>query len=131
MRNSKALNAYLIISGLLLTFIGGVTLLMPVEMKTGSGIEVAGNISVLNDIRASSALLLSLAILNLLGAFSQKLKFSASLVSSILFLALGTGRVLSILIDGMPVEGLLGATLLEFILGIAGLILFIINREKN
>ncbi|MEM6802040.1 MAG: DUF4345 domain-containing protein [Bacteroidota bacterium] len=131
MKNSKVLTAFLILSGLLLTFIGGSTLLMPVEMKAGAGIDIAGNISVLNDTRAAAALIFSTAILSLLGAFKPQLRFSASLASPLLFLSLGSGRLLSILLDGMPVEGLLGASILEFVLGITGAILFSVFRIKS
>ena len=131
MKNSKVLKIYLGLSGLLLTFIGGSTLLMPVEMKGSAGIDVAGNISVLNDIRAASALLLAFAILTLLGAFAKKLRYTSTLVATLLFLSLGIGRVISIVADGMPVDGLVKATGLEFVLGIAGAIFFAIYREKN
>lgn len=131
MKNSKVLTAFLIVAGLLLAFIGGSTLLMPVEMKAGAGIDLAGNISVLNDTRASAALLFAVAILTFLGAFRENLKFTSTLVSSLLFLSLGVGRLLSILLDGMPVEGLLGATVLEFVLGITGAILFTTFRNKT
>lgn len=130
MKNSKVLKAFLIISGLLLIFIGGAQLLFPVEMKAGSGINIAENISVINDVRASSALILTIAILTILGAFVKKLTFSSSLVSFLLFLSLGVGRVISLLLDGMPVDGLVGATVLEFILGITGAILFTLYQKK-
>ena len=130
MENSKVLKAFLIISGLLLTLIGGATLFMPVDVKAASGVDVAGNISVLNDIRASAALILSMVILVLLGAFVKKLSYTSSLVSFLLFLSLGTGRLISILLDGMPVDGMVKATGLEFTLGIVGAILFALKREK-
>lgn len=131
MKDSKALKAFLIISGLLLTFIGGATLFIPVEMKTGAGIDIAGNISVINDVRASSALILGIALLTLLGAFQKGLTFTSTLAATLLFLSLGVGRLISILIDGMPVDGLVKATGLEFVLGIAGMILFIVFKEKQ
>ncbi|MFD2568720.1 DUF4345 domain-containing protein [Pseudotenacibaculum haliotis] len=130
MKNSKALKIFLIVSGLLLTFIGGATLLMPVEMKAGAGIDIAGNINVLNDTRASSTLLLAFALLIILGAFVKKLTYTSSLTSFLLFLSIGTGRAISILLDGTPVDGLVKATGLEFVLGIIGIILFIRFREK-
>ena len=77
MANSKVLKAFLIISGLLLTFIGAATLFMPVQIKSASGVDVAGNVSVLNDIRASAALILSLALLILSGAFVKKLTYTS------------------------------------------------------
>lgn len=131
MKQSKVLSTYLIIAGALLSFIGGATLLMPVELKAGSGIDIAGNIGVLNDIRASSALVLALAVFTFLGALRPGLRGSASLIAPLMFLSMGTGRVISILADGMPVEGQIGATVLEFLLGITGLILFNRYREKS
>lgn len=131
MRKSRLLKAYLIISGLLLTFIGGATLADPVQMKAGAGIDIAGNVSVINDVRAMSALLLALAVIAILGAFVKKLAYTSSLVSFVLFLSLGFGRVLSILLDGMPVDGLVKATGLELVLGLAGAVLFRVFQEKS
>lgn len=130
MKNSKTLKIYLVISGLLLTFIGGATLLMPVEMKASAGIDISGNISVLNDIRAMSALLLGIALISLTGALSKKLSYTAALMSTLTFLTLGIGRAISIFSDGDPVDGLVKATILEFVLGIIGAILFITQQNK-
>lgn len=131
MKNSNVLKAYLIVSGLLLTFIGGSTLVAPVEMKAGAGIDIAGNINVLNDVRAFSALILTFALTILLGVFNKKLTYTSTLISSLLFLSLGIGRLLSILLDGMPVDGLVKATGLEFILGIVGIIFFALYKNKS
>lgn len=128
--NSKVLNTYLIVSGLLLTFIGGATLINPILMKGDAGIDIAGQISVINDVRASGALILAIALLALSGVFNKQLKYTSTIVVFTLFIALGIGRVVSILIDGMPVDGLLFATVLEFILGIIGVVLFMIYKNK-
>lgn len=131
MKNSKVLKAYLIVSGLLLTFIGGSTLAIPVQMKGSAGIDIAGNVSVINDVRAASALILAIALITIAGAFIKKLTYTSSLVSFILFLSLGIGRAISLVVDGMPVDGLVKATGLEFVLGILGAILFQKFQEKN
>ena len=131
MKDSKVLKAFLIFSGLLLTFIGGATLFMPVAIKASSGVDLAGNVSVLNDIRASAALILGLAILIISGAFVRKITYTSSLISFLVFLSLGIGRIISILSDGMPVDPIVKATGLEMVLGVLGLVLFMRNREKN
>ena len=131
MRNSKVHNGYLIVAGFILALIGGATLLMPVEMKASSGIDLADNVSVINDVRASSAVLLFSGVLIFLGALTPSLKFTSSLISAVLFIAIGLGRVLSVLLDGIPVEGQLGATGLELVLGTIGTILFITHRNHQ
>ena len=129
MKKSKALKVFLIISGLLLTLIGGATLFMPEAIKEASGVDLNGNISVLNDIRASAALILSLAVLVLSGAFVSKLTYTSSLISVLLFLSLGVGRIISIIADGMPVDGMVKATGLEIVLGLVGAFLFFKHQE--
>ncbi|MEM9527382.1 MAG: DUF4345 domain-containing protein [Bacteroidota bacterium] len=132
MKKSSVLKVFLIITGLLLTFIGGAQLLLPVVMKAESGIDIAGNISVINDVRAANSLILALALLIISGAFVERLTFTSSLVAPLLFLAMGIGRVISLLVDGQPVDGLLGATILELVLGAVGVSLFFLfQREKQ
>ena len=131
MKNSKVLKTFLIISGSWLSFVGGATLFMPVKMRASMGIDIAENINLINDARASFALLLAIGILTILGAFKDKLAYTSTLVVSILFLSLGAGRLLSILLDGMPIGGLVGGTIVEFVFGTIAVTLFVIYREKN
>lgn len=131
MKKSKILTAYLVISGLLLTFIGGAMLLFPVTMKGTAGIDISGSVSVINDVRASAALILSVALLSILGAFRARLTYTSSLIVTTLFISLGIGRVISMVIDGMPVDGLVKAAGLELVLGVLGVILFAKYQSKN
>ncbi|MEL6537778.1 MAG: DUF4345 domain-containing protein [Bacteroidota bacterium] len=131
MKNAKLPRVYLIISGLLLTVIEGASLVQPVAFKATAGIDLAGNISAINDARAYSTLLLSVAVLALAGAFNTRLRYTANLVAPLTFLALGAGRVISLIADGMPAEGLVKATVLELVLGIAGALVFAVFKTKK
>lgn len=131
MKNSKVLKVYLFISGALLTFIGLNMAFMAVSFKEGSGIDVVGNINVLNDIRATGVLYMVLGIVMILGVFKQKLTFTASLFSPLIYLAVGTGRVISILQDGTPVDALMKATIVEFVIGAVGVFMFLKYQDKS
>ncbi|MEM7102881.1 MAG: DUF4345 domain-containing protein [Bacteroidota bacterium] len=131
MKNRKVLKIYLIIAGLLLTLIGGATLFLPVDIKAAAGIDLAGNASLLNDFRASAAMILAFGILIFSGALVKSIRFTAVLLSAVVFLSLGLGRLLSILLDGMPVQDMVMATGLEFVLGITGAILFLAHKNSN
>lgn len=131
MKKSIVLNIYLIIAGLLLSFIGGTTFFMPVDMKATAEIFIENNVNLLNEVRAYSALLLAIGLLSILGIFSKKLTYTSTLTSALLFLVLGIGRLSSILLDGTPADGLVKATLLEFVIGAAGIIFFVLYREKS
>ena len=131
MKNSNILKVYLFLSGLILSIIGTLTTFNPVNIKAEEGIEVAGNASAINDVRSFGMLLLATAILSIIGALNSSLRKPATISAFLLFLSLGMGRILSILMDGMPSDGIVKATGLEMILGIAGLVLYSIYREKS
>lgn len=125
MKQSKTIKSYLVLSGLLLSFIGVSSLLMPIEMKATAGIDLSSeNVNALNDVRAYSALLFALGLITISGAFSLKLSSISTLIPTLVFLSIGVGRVISILADGMPIESVIKATVLEFVLGFVGFILF-------
>lgn len=118
MKNSKVLKTILFISGLILTGTGGAILFMPVAFYAINGIELAGNISLLNEIRAPGSALLVSGLLIMSGAFVAKLTFTSAVVSTLVYLSYGLSRILSMAIDGMPAEGLVQAAFLEIVIGL-------------
>jgi len=131
MENSKILKAYLLVAGVLLLIFGGGTLLDPIALKASFGIVIPPNVDVLNDVRAYSTLTFVFGVLSILGVFKKKLTYSASLIVFLQFLALGTGRAVSILIDGSPVEGNIIGMGNEFFFGIIGAILFLKYKRSS
>ncbi|CAM1342614.1 DUF4345 domain-containing protein [Tenacibaculum amylolyticum] len=129
MNSLKILKIYLIISGLLLSVIGTLTAFNPVKIKANEGIEIAGNASALNDVRAFGILLLAIAILSFSGAIKTAIRKTAAITLPLLFISLGIGRVISVVLDGMPSEGMVKATILEFVLGFIGATLYFINKK--
>ncbi len=130
MKKSKILKIYLILSGLLLTIFGAQTLFNPIGLKASFGIIIPQDVNILNDIRAYSALGLVIGILAIIGAFKEKLTFTANLIVFIQFLALGLGRTLSMILDG-ALEEMIPGLINEYVFGIVGLILFIIFQKKS
>ena len=131
MKNSKVLKSILIISGLIASVIGATILLAPVAFYATYGIELGGNPSLLNEIRAPGGALLVSGVLIISGAFVSKLTFTAVVVSTLLYLSYGLSRVISIAIDGMPVEGLVQAAILEIVIGMACVFTLLQYRDKQ
>jgi hypothetical protein len=119
MKNTKMLKTILIISGLIASGVGATILYSPVAFYASYGIELGGNFSLLNEVRAPGGALLAIGILIMSGAFVDKLAFTAVVVSTLLYLSYGLSRVMSIAIDGMPAEGLVQAAVLEIVIGLA------------
>jgi len=131
MKKSNVLKTILIISGLMASVIGAAILFTPVAFYATYGIAVAGNFSLLNEIRAPGGALLVSGLLIISGAFVDKLTFTAVVVSTLLYLSYGLSRVMSIAIDGMPVDGLVHAAVLEIVTGLACVFALAIYRGKQ
>lgn len=119
MKNSKVLKTILLISGLIASGIGAAILFAPGTFYATYDIALGDNFSLLNEIRASGGALLASGLLIMSGAFVDKLAFTAAVVSTLLYLSYGLSRVMSMAIDGMPVEGLVQAAVIEIITGLA------------
>lgn len=129
MKNSKVLKVILFLSGILLLIIGSAMLFIPVEFSARNGIEVGDNVSLLNDIRAAGAGLLASGLVIFLGVFIQKLAFTSTVVIIMAYGSYGLGRVISMGIDGMPIEGLVKATVVELIIALVGV--FALSKYRN
>lgn len=131
MKNSIVLKIILFISGLIAIGIGGTILTMPAAFYATNGINLEGNINLLNEIRASGGALLASGILIILGAFITKLTFTSTVISTLLYFSYGLSRILSIVLDGMPSEGLVQAVILELIIGLFCIFAFLKYSLKN
>jgi len=118
MKNSKVIKAVLIASGLIAALIGGAIVIIPTAFYTAYGIELGGNVSLLNEIRASGGGLLATGILIFSGAFVARMTFTSLVVATILYLSYGLSRIISTIIDGTPAEGLVQSAILEIVIGL-------------
>jgi hypothetical protein len=117
MKNSKIVKAILFVSGLIAIGLAMAILIMPVGFYAAYGIEVAGDNSLLSEIKAPAIALLASGLLILSGAFVASLTFTATIVSAFLYLTFGLSRLLSMAVHGMPSDGLVQAAVLEIAIG--------------
>ena len=118
MKNSKVLKTVLFVSGLIAAGIGAVILLVPSAFYAVNGINLGGNVSLINEVRAPGGALLAAGILIISGSFVASLTFTAVVVAALFYLSYGVSRVLSFALDGMPSEGLVQAAALEILIGV-------------
>jgi len=131
MKNSKVLKSILFSSGLIGAGIGAAILLAPTAMFAINGIDLGGNISLLNEIRAPGGAILACSILVMLGAFVDALTFTSTIISALLYLSYGISRVLSMAVDGKPAEGLVVVAGLEIVIGLVCAFALAKYREKE
>lgn len=118
MKNSKALKTVLLFSGLIGVAVGAAILLAPVAFYAASGIELGNDASLLSEIRAPGGALLACGLLIIAGVFIEKMTFTATLVSTLLYLAYGLSRVISIIFDGMPATNIVQVSVMEIAIGL-------------
>ncbi|MCJ8290416.1 MAG: DUF4345 domain-containing protein [Crocinitomicaceae bacterium] len=120
----------LVVSGLTGIIIGSGLLFAPVSFEASAGIDLGTNINLLSEVRAPGGALLVAGVLILLGAFMTKLAYTSVLLSSLIYLSYGFSRVFSMIVDGVPSESLVTATIVEIVVG--GLsFLVLVNFQKN
>jgi len=128
-KNSMLLRAMLGISGLIASGLGGAILLDPASFYAANGVQLGTNVSLLNEVRASGGALLASGLIILSGAFVTRMMFTSALVSSALYLAYGISRLLAMALDGVPARGLVNATVVELVIGLA--LLFALWRQAR
>ena len=97
--------------------IGGVILIAPDPFYQGYAISLGDNPSLLSELRAPAAGLVVLGGTMLAGLVRRgwsQLAFAAALI---VFIAWPLGRIVGIVADGLPSDGILGALGLELLIG--------------
>lgn len=131
MQNSKALKAILFLCGLIFLIAGSVAMFNPVGFTARNGIDIFGNLSLFNDYRSMGGLILGPGIIILLGVLYHRMAFTSTVVAAVVYSTFSLGRNLSILLDGMPAEGLVRATVVESLLALLAIFALVRFREKD
>ena len=122
MQPTKTLRVLLVLSSLMAVVIGASILVSPDAFHASYGTELGTDANLLSEIRAPGGALLVLGLLMGVGAFVPRMTYASTVIAAAVYLAYGVSRIVSIVLDGMPVDALLGATAIEFVVGIAALI---------
>lgn len=123
------LTAILLVSGLIGVAVGAALLLAPRAFQASSGIELGDDVSLLSEVRAPGGALLATGGLVIAGAFVRSLRFTATVVATVLYLSYALARLLSMAVDGLPSSVLVQAAALELVMGVACLFALIRYRS--
>ena len=114
---------FLFLSGMLLLVIGGTILLLPHVFYANDGILLGNDPSLLSEIRASGGLLAGSSLVILFGTFRPNLRSLAMILTILVYGSFGISRLLGMVLDGMPSDGLIIATAIELIVAAIGLLI--------
>lgn len=115
------------VSGLTAIGIGGFIMAAPHAFYASYGIALGDDPSLLSELRAPAAGLVTLGSLMLAGLWRTRLAGLAIAATLIVFLAFPAGRLIGLAVDGLPSDGIIAALALE--VAIAMLCLFAFQRR--
>lgn len=111
--------AILLVAGLTAAAIGTAILFFPAAFYATYGIDVGGNVSLLNELKAPGVALVASGIFIATGAVVARLAPLSAFVAAFLYLSFGLSRLISMVLDGLPADGLVQAVGIELVLGMA------------
>ena len=107
----------LLTSGLIATGIAAMILFAPDAFYAGYDLDIGGNVSLANEMKAPAGALLLAGLLVTAGAFRPAYTIVSLATAAGVYLSYGLARLSSMAIDGMPHGGLVSAAVIEVAIG--------------
>ena len=118
-------------SGLVAVAIAVTILFAPVAFYAGYGIDVTGDATLANELKAPAGALLVAGLVMFAGVFRRELAVASLTTAAVVYLSYGLSRVTSIAIDGMPHSGMVNAAGVELVIGAICLMTLLRVRQIN
>ncbi len=107
------------LSGLLLVFVGISRMSNPImAYLKNSGIKLAEDVDLLNEMRGIGSLMLIAGIIVLLSILIPQLALSSHIIGALIFLGFMVGRLISMSKDGKPNKKITQGIIFELVLGL-------------
>ena len=119
MNNSIWQKAMLLVAGLVALAISVSVLFFPQGFYGSSEITLEDNPTLLSEIRAPSMVLVVFGLVMLGATAMSQLRQSALIAASMLYLSYGGGRLVSLVLDGMPHSNIMFAMVIEVGIGLS------------
>ena len=129
--NALPFKAFLALSGLVAISLGTMILFAPVAFYAGYGLDRAGQVTLLNELRSHGLSLIGIGTFVGTGAFTPRLTTIALAVSGFFYLSYGLSRLVSMAFDGWPVQGLVISGSVELAVGSLSLLIYLRHRGQS
>lgn len=127
---SLLLKTFLLVAGLTGIGLGSTILVAPVAFYAGYGLDLAGQVTLLNEMRSHGLSLLAAGLFIGAGAFVRRLENPALLVAAVVYLGYGLSRLVAIILDGRPADGMVLAMAIELAAGALAAVLYASRRGQ-
>ena len=117
------------VAGLTAVGIGGVILAAPHAFFASYGITIGDDASLLSELRAPAAGLAAFGVLMLMGIWHTSVTPLSKAAAITIFLAFPAGRLIGLVVDGLPSGAIIGALVFE--LAVAALCILAFRRRSK
>ncbi len=131
MKDSIVFKVILIILALILLVFGGWRLVDPIGFLTFSGLELSYEAGFLSELRGAGGIIMVSGLVVGLGAFLQAWSRTSVLLAVMVFLPLGLGRLVGLILDGSPGAGVIQGMAIELVFGVLALYAYFKYRDGN
>ncbi len=118
-------------SGMVAIAIAVAILFAPAAFYAGYGINVTGDATLANELKAPAGALLVAGLMMFAGVFRCELAVISLTTAAVVYLSYGLSRVTSIAIDGVPHSGMVTAACVELVIGAICLLTLLQVRQIN
>jgi hypothetical protein len=120
---SLPLKIFLTLAGLIAVGLGTLILLAPVAFYASYGLDLAGQVTLLNELRSHGLSLIGIGLFIMTGAVISRLATAALAVSAFFYLSYGLSRLVGLALDGWPGQGLVLTGAIELAVGSLALLI--------
>ncbi len=124
MNQTTLVRGVLAVSGTVAVGIASTILFAPEAFYGSYGIDIAGNATLVNELKAPAGMLLIAGLVMFAGMFRQQHMPVSLVTATVVYLSYGLSRILSIVLDGMPDSGMVSAASIEILIGVVCLLTF-------
>lgn len=112
------------LSGLTAFAVGASILVAPHIFFASYGITLNKNVSLLSELRAPAAGLVACGVLMLVGIWRASMRPVSKVLALVVFLGFPAGRIMGLIVDGVPSGPIIGALMFELAVALLCLVAF-------
>ena len=128
---SAATKVFLGLSGLVAAGIAVAIWTVPSAFYGSYGIDLGGDVNLLNELKAPAGVLFAAGLAILAGAVRSRFEPASMKIAAVLYLSFGASRLASFVTDGLPSESLVSAAMLEIVIGAIALFGLLSHRQRS
>lgn len=122
---------FLSLSGLIAAGIAVAIWTVPAAFYGSYGIDLGGDVNLINELKAPAGVLFVAGVAILAGAVRRRFAPASMQVAALLYLSFGASRLASFATDGMPNDSIVSAAVLEVVIGAIAVFGLIARRKQS